>query len=96
MLCVQCPEGVGDGVGFQRAVIAQRFQILTKAAAHVIIDGIVNGDIVRSRYGQYLESLGDDGALEPDAIAEAFWALHTQHRSAWTHELDLRPFKESW
>ena len=64
--------------------------------AHVIIDGAVNGDIVRGRFGQYLETLGEDGALAPDAIAEAFWALHEQHRSAWTHELDLRPFKESW
>ena len=64
--------------------------------AHVIIDGVVNGDIVRGRFADYLESLGDDGALDPDAIAEAFWALHTQPASAWTHELDLRPYKESW
>ena len=64
--------------------------------AHVVIDGVVNGDIVRGRFGDYLTSLGDDGALEPDAIAEAFWSLHAQHPSAWTHELDLRPYKESW
>ena len=64
--------------------------------AHVVVDGIINGDIVQGRFGEYLESLGEDGSLEPDAIADAFWALHTQHRSAWTHELDLRPFKENW
>ncbi len=64
--------------------------------AHVVIDGVVNGDIVQGRFAGYLDSLGEDGALEPDAIAEAFWALHNQHRSAWTHELDLRPFKETW
>lgn len=64
--------------------------------AHVVVDGVINGDIVQSRFGEYLESLGEDGSLEPDAIADAFWALHTQHRSAWTHELDLRPFKENW
>ena len=58
--------------------------------ANVVIDGVVNGDIVRGRFGDYLTSLGDDGALEPDAIADAFWSLHTQHPSAWTHELDLR------
>lgn len=63
---------------------------------HVIIDGVVNGDIVRSRFGEYLDQLGQDGTLEPDAIAEAFWQLHCQHRSAWTHEIDLRPFKENW
>ena len=64
--------------------------------AHVVIDGIVNGDIVRGRFADYLDALGDDGALEPQAIAEAFWALHEQHPSAWTHELDLRPYKEGW
>ena len=64
--------------------------------AHVVIDGVVNGDIVRGRFADYLEALGDDGALEPQAIAEAFWALHRQHPSAWSHELDLRPYKESW
>lgn len=64
--------------------------------AHVVIDGVVDGEIVRSRFGEYLEQLGEDGCLKPAAIAEAFWHLHTQHRSAWTHELDLRPFKENW
>ncbi len=34
------------------------------------------------------------GFLNIDAIAEAYWHLHEQRRSAWTHELDLRPFKE--
>ena len=37
---------------------------------------------------------GQDGLLHPDAIAETFWHLHQQPRSGWTHELDLRPFKE--
>jgi hypothetical protein len=32
--------------------------------------------------------------LQPDAIADAFWTLHAQHSSAWTLELDLRPYKE--
>lgn len=64
--------------------------------AHVVIDGVVNGDIVRGRFADYLDALGDDGALEPQAIAEAFCALHEQHPSAWTHELDLRPYKEGW
>ena len=64
--------------------------------AHFIIDGVIDGEIVRSRFGEYLEQLGEDGGLSPDAIAEAYWYVHTQHRSAWTHELDLRPFKENW
>jgi NAD(P)-dependent dehydrogenase (short-subunit alcohol dehydrogenase family) len=63
---------------------------------HVVIDGVINGDIVRSRFADYLENLGEDGSLEPDAIADAYWYLHSQPRSAWTFELDVRPFKENW
>jgi hypothetical protein len=37
---------------------------------------------------------GEDGLLDLDAIADTYWMLHRQHRTAWTHELDLRPFKE--
>ncbi|MEO0417433.1 MAG: SDR family NAD(P)-dependent oxidoreductase [Pseudomonadota bacterium] len=64
--------------------------------AHFIIDGIIDGEYVRGRFGEYLEKLGEDGSLSPDAIADTFWHVHTQHRSAWTHEIDLRPFKENW
>lgn len=68
--------------------------------AHVVIDGVVDGDRVRS-FGHgagkaYLLTKGEDGSLDPDAIAEAYWQLHLQPRSAWTHELDLRPFKEEF
>lgn len=64
--------------------------------AHFIIDGVIDGDMVRGRFGDYLDALGEDGGLSPDAIAESFWNVHTQHRSAWTQELDLRPYKENW
>lgn len=64
--------------------------------SHVVVDGVINGDRVRSFASQYLEKLGEDGSLNPDAMAEAFWMLHTQPKSAWTFELDLRPFKENW
>lgn len=63
---------------------------------HFIIDGVVEGDMVRNRIGEYLDALGEDGSLSPDAVADAFWYLHQQPRSAWTHELELRPFKETW
>jgi hypothetical protein len=56
----------------------------------------MNGERVRDRFPGYIDSLGPDGALEPDAVAEAFWMLYQQPRNAWTHELDLRPFRETW
>lgn len=56
----------------------------------------MNGDLLRSRFEDFLETLGEDGSLSPDAIADAFWYVHTQPKSVWTHEMDLRPFKEVW
>ncbi|MGB3472617.1 MAG: SDR family NAD(P)-dependent oxidoreductase [Erythrobacter sp.] len=64
--------------------------------AHIIIDGLVNGERAGDLFGEHLEKLGPDGALEPDDIADAYWMLHKQPRSTWTHELDLRPYKEAW
>lgn len=63
---------------------------------HVVIDGVIDGEQVNSRIPQLKERLGADGMLAPDAIAEAFWQLHVQPRSAWTFELDLRPYKETF
>jgi NAD(P)-dependent dehydrogenase (short-subunit alcohol dehydrogenase family) len=63
---------------------------------HIVVDGGIAGDRLLSRDPQLRERRGADGLLEPDAIAEAFWTLHHQQRSAWTHELDLRPWSESF
>jgi NAD(P)-dependent dehydrogenase (short-subunit alcohol dehydrogenase family) len=64
--------------------------------AHVIIDGGIDGERLRSAAPQRAASAGADGLLSPAAIAETYWQLHRQHRSAWTHELDIRPFKENF
>ncbi len=63
---------------------------------HVVIDGGIGGERLLSRNPQLRERRGPDGLLDPDAIAEAFWTLHQQQRSAWTLELDLRPWSESF
>ena len=62
--------------------------------AHVIIDGMIDGDQLNSRFPQLKEQKGPDGMLGIDAIADAYWSLHRQARSAWTLEIDLRPYKE--
>ncbi|WP_397452347.1 SDR family NAD(P)-dependent oxidoreductase [Pseudomonas sp. NA-150] len=64
--------------------------------AHVVIDGGIDGERLRSRAPERLEQLGEDGSLRLEDIADAYWYLHTQPRSAWTQELDLRPFKEAF
>lgn len=63
---------------------------------HVVVDGVINGEMVQNYLGDYLDSLGEDGSLEPDAIAEAYWFMHEQPRNSWTFEMDVRPFKENW
>jgi NAD(P)-dependent dehydrogenase (short-subunit alcohol dehydrogenase family) len=63
---------------------------------HVVIDGVIDGDQVNSRLPQIKQRLGAEGMLDPDDIAEAYWMLHRQPRSAWTLELDLRPDRESF
>lgn len=62
--------------------------------AHVVIDGVIAGDFARNRFPDFVQAKGEDGLIEPDAIADTYWALHVQAPSAWAHELDLRPFKE--
>lgn len=64
--------------------------------AHVVIDGGIDGERLRSSAPQRVAQAGDDGLLNLDAIAESYWQLHLQHRSAWTQEIDLRPFKETF
>ena len=64
--------------------------------AHVIVDGAINGDKVVKGFPDYVAGLGKDGLLDIHAIAETFWTLHNQQKSAWTQEIDLRPFKENF
>lgn len=62
--------------------------------AHILIDGGISGEKRRSRRPNKVTQRGEDGLLDIAAIAEAYWQLHLQHTSAWTQELDLRPYKE--
>ena len=74
--------------------MAREFGPLGVHVAHVVIDGGVDGERLNTRYPDRREQAGPDGLLDIDAIAEAYWQIHRQHRSAWTHEIDLRPYKE--
>jgi NAD(P)-dependent dehydrogenase (short-subunit alcohol dehydrogenase family) len=76
--------------------MAREFGPLGIHVAHVVIDGGIDGEKLKSAVPQLKEQRGADGLLNIDAIADAYWHLHTQHPSAWTHELDLRPFKEAF
>ncbi len=64
--------------------------------AHCIIDGAIDTAFIRERFPERYALRAQDGILRPDSIAEAYWTLHRQPRDAWTHELDLRPYMETF
>ena len=74
--------------------MAREYGPLGIHVAHVVIDGGIHGERLLSRNPQLLEQRGEDGLLDIDAIAENYWHLHRQPRSAWAQEIDLRPYKE--
>jgi NAD(P)-dependent dehydrogenase (short-subunit alcohol dehydrogenase family) len=76
--------------------MAREYGPLGIHVAHVVIDGGIDGERLRKARPQAVAERGADGLLGIDAIAETYWHIHRQHPSAWTQEVDLRPFKESF
>ena len=64
--------------------------------AHSIIDGAIDTEFIRSNFPDRYALKSEDGILDPEAIAAEYVRLHHQPRSAWTHELDLRPWMEKF
>ena len=64
--------------------------------AHPVIDGAIDTEFIRSNFPERHALAAQQGILDPDHIAEAYWQIHRQPRDAWTHEVDLRPWCEPW
>jgi NAD(P)-dependent dehydrogenase (short-subunit alcohol dehydrogenase family) len=64
--------------------------------AHVVIDGGIDTEFIRGLRPDFDEAKAAELVLSPDAIAANYVMLHKQPKSAWTHELDLRPWGENW
>ena len=64
--------------------------------AHVVIDGAIDGTFIRSIMPDAAEKLAGEAILVPDEIAKNYVWLYRQKRSAWTFEMDLRPWSETW
>ena len=64
--------------------------------AHVVVDGAIDTEFIRSTFPDRYALKEQGGILNPEHIAENYWHLHAQPRDAWTFELDLRPYMERW
>jgi NAD(P)-dependent dehydrogenase (short-subunit alcohol dehydrogenase family) len=64
--------------------------------AHVVVDGAIDGAFIRGLMPDAAERLAREEILAPDEIARNYVWLHRQNRSAWTFEMDLRPWTETW
>lgn len=76
--------------------MAREYGPLGLHVAHVVIDGGIDGDRLRRARPGVEQERGEDGLLGLDAIAETYWQIHRQPRSAWTQEVDLRPYREGF
>src|SRR5215472_11444427 len=74
--------------------IAREYGPQNVHVGHVVVDGGILGERLLTVRPGLAQERGPDGMLDIDAIAEAYWFLHHQQRSAWTLELDLRPWAE--
>ncbi|WP_428247850.1 SDR family oxidoreductase [Ferrovibrio sp.] len=63
---------------------------------HVVIDGAIDTKFIQDMFPERYALKDKDGILNPDAIAEVYWQMHSQPRSAWSFETDLRPWIENW
>jgi NAD(P)-dependent dehydrogenase (short-subunit alcohol dehydrogenase family) len=66
--------------------------------AHLVVDAGVDTPFVRNLRREHTgrEEVAADELMNPASIAETYWQLHGQPRDAWTHELDIRPWAETW
>jgi len=64
--------------------------------AHVVIDGPIDTEATRALFPDWFAARPADGIMQPDDLAEIYWQLHCQPRSAWTFETDVRSYLEPW
>lgn len=64
--------------------------------AHLVVDAAIDTEFIKSNFPERYALKAHGGIVEPEHIAETYWMLHQQPRDAWTHELDIRPWMETF
>lgn len=88
--------GAKHGIRALAQSMARELGPMNIHVAHVVVDGAIDTDFIRTQFPERYALKSEDGILDPEHIAENYWYLHTQPRDAWTFELDLRPWNERW
>ena len=88
--------GAKHGIRALAQSMARELGPMNIHVAHVVVDGAIDTDFIRTQFPERYALKSDDGILDPEHIAENYWYLHRQPRDAWTFELDLRPWNERW
>ena len=88
--------GAKHGVRALAQSMARELAPMGLHVAHVIVDGAIDTEFIRTQFAEKYASKDQDGILNPEHIADNYWHLHQQPRDAWTFELDLRPWIERW
>ncbi len=63
---------------------------------HVVIDGLIDTAAARNLFPDWFDQRPEDAILKPEHLADIYWMLHMQPRSAWSFEIDVRSYQEQW
>lgn len=88
--------GAKHGIRALAQSMARELGPMNIHVGHIIVDGAIDTDFIRTSFPEKYALKDQDGILNPEHIAENYWYLHSQPRDAWTFELDLRPWNERW
>lgn len=88
--------GAKHGIRALAQSMARELGPMNIHVAHVVVDGAIDTEFIRTQFPERYALKAEDGILDPEHIAENYWYLHRQPRDAWTFELDLRPWNERW
>jgi len=88
--------GAKHGIRALAQSMARELGPMNIHVAHVVVDGAIDTEFIRTQFPERYALKSEDGILDPEHIAENYWYLHSQPRDAWTFELDLRPWSERW
>lgn len=89
--------GFASAKSAQRSLAQSMARSLAPKGVHVsylVIDGLIDLPYVRQM--DFAKGMADDAFLQPDDIAETIWSITQQPKTAWTFELDIRPYRENW